>query len=58
MQAHAWGIKTFYYSLMNKQGAKAHHEIPTEVNGVQTGGLNGYHNIELSEDDDCEACKL
>jgi ribonucleoside-diphosphate reductase alpha chain len=56
MQAQLWGIKTFYYSLMNKAGSKA-VELPTEVNGVQTNGLNGYHNIEL-EDDDCEACKL
>ena len=23
MQAHQWGIKTFYYSLINKQGSKA-----------------------------------
>jgi ribonucleoside-diphosphate reductase alpha chain len=26
MQAHHWGIKTFYYSLINKQGAKAAKE--------------------------------
>ena len=56
MQAHAWGIKTFYYSLMNKAGSKAPTEVPTEVNGVQTAGLNGYHEIDL--EDDCEACKL
>ena len=56
MQAHMWGIKTFYYSLINKQGAKVQTEVPTEVNGIQTEGMNGYHNIEL--DDDCEACKL
>jgi len=55
MQAHIWGLKTFYYSLINKQGSKA-VDVPVEVNGIQTGGLNGYHNIEL--DDDCEACKL
>jgi hypothetical protein len=23
MLAHKWGIRTFYYSLMDKQGAKA-----------------------------------
>jgi ribonucleoside-diphosphate reductase alpha chain len=55
MQAHLWGIKTFYYSLINKAGSKA-VEVAPEVNGIQTGGMNGYHNIEL--DDDCEACKL
>jgi ribonucleoside-diphosphate reductase alpha chain len=55
MQAHMWGLKTFYYSLINKAGSKA-VELPTEVNGVQTSGLNGYHEVEL--EDDCEACKL
>jgi ribonucleoside-diphosphate reductase alpha chain len=47
MQAHAWGIKTFYYSLINKQGAKADAEIaPTlAAQPVET-------------DEDCEACKL
>ena len=23
MQSHAWGLKTFYYSLINKAGSKA-----------------------------------
>jgi ribonucleoside-diphosphate reductase alpha chain len=57
MQAHLWGLKTFYYSLINKQGSKAIAETPPEqlqVNGVQ---LNGYHHYE-ELDDDCEACKL
>ena len=53
MQAHNWGIKTFYYSLMNKQGAKAPVEVVTEVK------MNGYHEPEIDFDDaDCEACKL
>jgi ribonucleoside-diphosphate reductase alpha chain len=48
MQAHAWGIKTFYYSLINKQGSKAVAEdIPP-----QTGQVEEY--IE----GDCESCKL
>jgi ribonucleoside-diphosphate reductase alpha chain len=55
MQAHGWGIKTFYYSLINKQGSKAQEEIKT----------NGHH-LESEfkiqevgfEDEDCEACKL
>jgi hypothetical protein len=48
MQAQLWGIKTFYYSLLNKQGAKAAAEdIPP-----QTGQLEEY--IE----EDCESCKL
>ena len=47
MQAHYWGIKTFYYSLMNKKGAKVdlvQQPVTVEV-------------VELDESD-CEACKL
>jgi ribonucleoside-diphosphate reductase alpha chain len=56
MQAHYWGLKTFYYSLINKQGSKAVEDVAhedTKVNGVQ---VNGFHFEEL--EDDCEACKL
>jgi len=56
MQAHMWGLKTFYYSLINKAGSKMVEEPTpemTQVNGVQ---VNGYHYEEL--EDDCEACKL
>ena len=49
MQAHKWGIKTFYYSLMNKQGAKAQDEQVA----VATAPV-----MEEFEDADCEACKL
>ena len=54
MQAHMWGLKTFYYSLINKAGSKAMAEATPEVH------YNGFHNErELIEDDeDCEACKL
>ena len=46
MQAHAWGLKTFYYSLINKQGSKSVAEdAPLEL-------------IDFSEEDDCIACKL
>ena len=49
MQAHMWGIKTFYYSLINKQGAKAKDEV-TQV---------AQQYVETTfEEDDCEACKL
>jgi ribonucleoside-diphosphate reductase alpha chain len=52
MQSHMWGLKTFYYSLINKAGSK-HEEATPEVH------YNGFHNErELIEDDDCEACKL
>jgi len=47
MQAHYWGLKTFYYSLINKQGSKQVDEALVDLP----------HNIEMV-DDDCEACKL
>jgi ribonucleoside-diphosphate reductase alpha chain len=49
MQAHVWGIKTFYYSLINKAGAKEEQLVETVA--------KKYIEIE-SVDDDCEACKL
>ncbi len=47
MQAHYWGLKTFYYSLINKQGSKQVDEVaaPLEV-------------IDFDDAEDCEACKL
>jgi len=47
MLAHMWGLKTFYYSLINKQGSKAVEEVdmPLEV-------------IDFDDAEDCEACKL
>ncbi len=52
MQAHMWGLKTFYYSLINKAGAK-HEDKTPEVH------YNGFHNErEIIEEEDCEACKL
>jgi ribonucleoside-diphosphate reductase alpha chain len=47
MQAHHWGIKTFYYSLVNKQGSKSTDEAaPLEAIDFDLEG------------EDCEACKL
>jgi len=47
MQAHYWGLKTFYYSLINKQGSKQVDEVaPLEVIDFDLEGEN------------CEACKL
>ena len=51
MQAHKWGIKTFYYSLINKAGSKTSNEPAEEL--IQ---MNGFHPEEEMED--CEACKL
>jgi ribonucleoside-diphosphate reductase alpha chain len=47
MQSHMWGIKTFYYSLINKQGSKADDVIETSL-----------EDINFDDVEDCEACKL
>jgi ribonucleoside-diphosphate reductase alpha chain len=48
MQAHIWGLKTFYYSLINKQGSKADAEIaPTMLEP-----------IDFDDEENCESCKL
>ena len=48
MQAHVWGLKTFYYSLINKAGSKAVAEdAPTML-----------ETIDFDNEEDCEACKL
>ena len=48
MQSHMWGLKTFYYSLINKQGSKAAAEdAPTMLEP-----------INFDNEEDCEACKL
>jgi ribonucleoside-diphosphate reductase alpha chain len=47
MLAHHWGIKTFYYSLINKTGVKVKDDEYTELP----------HDDTLL-DEDCEACKL
>jgi ribonucleoside-diphosphate reductase alpha chain len=46
MLAHSWGLKTFYYSLINKAGAKVVEEQP--VQKVE----------EVVSEEDCESCKL
>jgi ribonucleoside-diphosphate reductase alpha chain len=48
MQAHVWGLKTFYYSLINKAGSKAVAEdAPTMLEP-----------IDFDSEEDCESCKL
>jgi len=54
MLAYKWGIKTMYYSLINKVGSKAglaeDNVIPFVVK---------QDNLTMLDfDDDCEACKL
>ena len=48
MQAHMWGIKTFYYSLINKAGSKAVAEEAPDM----------LEPIDFDNEEDCEACKL
>jgi ribonucleoside-diphosphate reductase alpha chain len=47
MLAHQWGLKTFYYSLINKAGSKTVEEKPVIVS-----------DDNISEEAECEACKL
>jgi ribonucleoside-diphosphate reductase alpha chain len=49
MQAHMWGLKTFYYSLINKKGSKADDETPPDM------PLDA---IDFAADADCDSCKL
>jgi ribonucleoside-diphosphate reductase alpha chain len=48
MQAQLWGLKTFYYSLIDKKGSKDVEEMD-----MPFGIIEGYE-----EDDQCESCKL
>jgi len=48
MQAHYWGLKTFYYSLINKQGSK-------QVDEAAPVALEA---IDFDDQEDCESCKL
>ena len=48
MQAHHWGLKTFYYSLINKAGSKmVKEDAPVPL-----------LEIDFDLEEDCEACKL
>ena len=49
MQAHYWGLKTFYYSLINKAGSKSQDETVLDL----PSGFN-----DMDEEEDCLACKL
>jgi len=51
MLAYKWGLKTIYYSLINKVGAKA------DVTGTITPVVSATP-ITIYDDEDCEACKL
>jgi ribonucleoside-diphosphate reductase alpha chain len=48
MQAHVWGLKTFYYSLINKAGSKSQDETVLDL-------PSGFNDMD---EEDCESCKL
>jgi hypothetical protein len=58
MLAYKWGIKTIYYSLINKVGAKEGMTATIQVNGINGHAINAADNVIIYEDADCEACKL
>ena len=47
MQSHHWGLKTFYYSLINKAGSKGQDEVVAPLEA-----------IDFDDEEDCESCKL
>ena len=47
MNAHRWGLKTFYYSLINKQGSKGQDEPEAKLEA-----------IDFDDQENCESCKL
>jgi ribonucleoside-diphosphate reductase alpha chain len=49
MQAHMWGLKTFYYSLINKAGSKA---VDEPLPDMPLAAIN------FDDEEDCESCKL
>jgi len=48
MQAHYYGLKTFYYSLINKAGSKSQDETVLDL-------PSGFNDMD---EEDCENCKL
>jgi hypothetical protein len=46
MLAHKFGLKTFYYSLISKQGSKSEDDVE-----LPSG-------IDEDDESDCESCKL
>jgi ribonucleoside-diphosphate reductase alpha chain len=52
MLAHKWGLKTFYYSLMNKQGSKDASEDKTKIE------ITEVLHIDMNDEEHCESCVL
>ena len=58
MQAHYWGLKTFYYSLINKQGSKEQTKQDPLISFTQGKDPLVPVYVDNGFDDDCESCKL
>ena len=55
MLAHHWGIKTFYYSLINKHGSKSQDDDLESLEQLK----REYEMLTVDEyEESCEACKL
>jgi ribonucleoside-diphosphate reductase alpha chain len=54
MLAYKWGIKTIYYSLINKVGAKVSITNTNITPNITNTVISGV----MLDDADCEACKL
>lgn len=50
MLAHYWGLKTLYYSLINKQGSKSKSDGPLLDMPLEL--------IDFDDEESCESCKL
>jgi len=50
MLAHYWGLKTLYYSLINKQGSKSKSDGPLPDMLLEQ--------IDFDDEESCESCKL
>jgi len=64
MLAHYWGLKTLYYSLINKQGSKSSGASAPDIakksdaQKVWDELKRDQTQVVFEDDDDCEACKL
>jgi ribonucleoside-diphosphate reductase alpha chain len=62
MLAYKWGLKTIYYSLINKVGAKEGVTVTNSTSvlpNLNNNVVKAVDNVVLYDDDaDCEACKL
>ena len=50
MLAHYWGLKSLYYSLINKQGSKSKSDGPLPDMPLDQ--------IDFDDEESCESCKL